>query len=252
MTNWHENQNLPQSIRDGLTTFCEQAQSSLGEDLISLVAFGPLARGDAVAPKVGKVQVMVVMQSIPMEHLDALAPLLQQGREDFGLTVLLLTEQELKTSADVFPIKFLDMKQHHILLGGKDLLSDLEVQQEYLRLRCEQEMKNLSLRLRAFYLHGFGQPAELHQILLQTGIAFVGTLRGYLCLTRGESPRQEIEVAQKAATEMKLDFETLKTVLALQEQSQPLSQQQARELFDRFRKCVSKAATIADAYQADD
>ena len=45
-----------------------------------------------------------------------------------------------------------DMQQDYILLCGQDVMKDLTIKRDHLRLRCEQEIKNLMLRLRSSYL----------------------------------------------------------------------------------------------------
>ena len=47
-----------------------------------------------------------------------------------------------------FPIKFLDIKSHHVVLAGADPFAGLEVPRELIRLRIEQELYNMLLRLR--------------------------------------------------------------------------------------------------------
>lgn len=141
---------MPASVQSGLDQFCEKMQSALGEQLVSIVLYGGFVDED-LAPENAAVNVMVVLKDVSVELLDrAAAPVQVAGRE-FGQRVLLLSEDELRRSTDVFPIKFLEMQRRHLLLQGRDMLADLQISHDHLWLRCEQEIKNLMLRLHHFY-----------------------------------------------------------------------------------------------------
>ena len=243
---------LPAGVLEDFTSFCQQVESALGEQLISFVAFGNVARGDSIDPKLPMLHVMIVLKEIRLEDLDEMAKPVRKSRENCGLTVMLLTEDELLSSADVFPVKFLEMKRHHVLLAGRDLLSDLDIPKEHLRLRCEQQLKNLSLKLRTFYLFGSAQPKEMRKILEQTGSAFVDTLRGYLCLKHEDAPLHEIQVAEKAAQEMGWEADTLKAILALKDSSTRINPADLQSLYGRFLKSAAIAADVLDSHKIDD
>ena len=51
------------------------------------------------------------------------------------------TEDYIIRSTDVFPIEFLDMKENHVTLYGKDLFEAIAVDTKNLRFQCEQEIK---------------------------------------------------------------------------------------------------------------
>ena len=58
---------------------------------------------------------------------------------------LLLTEQEMQTSTDCFPIEFHDMQRQHRLLHGKDVVSSLQVDTSFYRAQVEHEGNTLLL-----------------------------------------------------------------------------------------------------------
>ena len=84
--------------------------------------------------------------------LDKISEALISTKRARQIQLLTLTTSDLNTSTDVFPIKFLDMQQDYEVLSGDDVVKGLEVGRDNLRFRCEQEIKNLMLRLRAMYM----------------------------------------------------------------------------------------------------
>jgi hypothetical protein len=166
---------LATAIQDGLDRFSERIQQALGEHLISIVLYGASASEEPV-PESLSVEVMIVVDDVSIKVLDAAALPVQMGRHEFRLAVLFLSEDELHRSTDVFPIKFLQMQRHHRVVYGRDVLSGLQISRQHLRLRCEQEIKNLMLRLHRFYLDQHGLPEQIEMTLIRTASAFVESL----------------------------------------------------------------------------
>jgi predicted nucleotidyltransferase len=141
--NESQQNNIPEPIR----SWCDRLTKALGDQLVSVVLFGGLAKGEFV-PDQSDVNVAVVFHAITPEVLERAAPLLRDGTREFRLSTMLLTAGELRDSADVFPVKFLDLQRRHQVLWGGDPFAQLAINRDHLRLRCEQELRNLLLRLR--------------------------------------------------------------------------------------------------------
>lgn len=74
------------------------------------------------------------------EALRALSPV---WPVDFAI----MSREQLERSTDVFPLRYLDMQRHHVMLHGPEqAIASLDISWEHLRLRLEQ-------RLRSFHMH---------------------------------------------------------------------------------------------------
>ena len=93
--------------------------------------------------------------------LVAIAPALRQAKRAAAVETLIMTPAEVPRAADAFPTKFLDIRDYHVVLFGIDPFTNLEVTREQIRLRTEQEMRNMLLRLRRRYIDVGGDPALL-------------------------------------------------------------------------------------------
>jgi hypothetical protein len=60
----------------------------------------------------------------------------------------ILGADELRGAARDFPTKLLDIRAHHVVLYGSDPFAEVQPSPEHVRLRVEQELRNLALRLR--------------------------------------------------------------------------------------------------------
>jgi hypothetical protein len=189
---------------------------------------------------------MLVLKDVSTSVLDIATDPIVRCRVTNGVSALIVTEDELIGSCDVFPIKFLDMQQDHHLLWGKDVLRSLEISDEHLRLRCEQEMKNVMLRLRSLYLRRAKQPKLLQETLTVAITPFLRTLATCLTLKTSVAPTQDDAVIVAATEEFALDGEVLKQVLALKHAPRLSGLEDLRRLYNAFMTVVQRAAEAID------
>jgi hypothetical protein len=236
----------PQAVRNTLRQLRDGLVDALGDELVALVVYGDLAKPGEFDVRNSSIEVMLVAAGVSTAVLDkASGPILkcQRGRR---LSVLTVSEEDLKSSCDVFPIKFLDMQQDYHLLWGKDVLASLEISDDHLRLRCEQEIKNLMLRLRGMYLGRANRPRLLAATLTTGGTALMKPLAACMTLKTGVAPTQNHDVIQAAAAEFGLDADVLNRVLALKHESRRAAPEDLKRLYGGFMTAVEKLAREID------
>ena len=59
-----------------------------------------------------------------------------------------MSADEMRRSADVFSIEFLDMRRHYRLLWGEDVLKTLEIPMRLHRAQVEYELREKTILLR--------------------------------------------------------------------------------------------------------
>jgi hypothetical protein len=159
---------------------------------------------------------------------------------------MVLSESDLDRLASAFPIKFLDIQQSHRLLWGRDVFTGLRIGKEHLRLRCEQELQNLMLRLRQFYLQRGQRPELIEATLSRTISGFLTSLRGLLIVKTGKAPATKEEIMEAAARELGLDEKPLRDILALKTGQSKPDATELKRLYDSFMATVQKAAQTVD------
>ena len=142
---------LPNGVQTAFESWTQDLEVTLADRLISAVIYDGIVKNED-ARDTDSIRVMFVMNEMSVEILDVLRKVCRRFKLARQLQPFILTQEDLMTSTDVFPIRFLDMQQDYILLYGKDVLKDLIIKRDHLRLRCEQEIKNSMLRLRTSYL----------------------------------------------------------------------------------------------------
>lgn len=239
-----EGYKLPRKIQTGLENLCKTMKELYGKNLESVVLYGGLARGEYL-PKTSDVNLMIILKEITVDDLNKALKPVRKGIRDFRLAPFFLSHENLIQSTDVFPIKFLDIREHHHVILGKDLFKDLKISREYLRLQCEQEMKNMMLRLRQFYLRSAHRTKFLQNILTDTISSFLVPLKVMLKLKTKETINGNKELIVSASEIFDLDKEALLQVLRLKEKNIKMKRENLESLYERFMECVTKTTYIA-------
>ncbi|KCZ71670.1 hypothetical protein ANME2D_02406 [Candidatus Methanoperedens nitroreducens] len=112
----------------------EKIKEILGENLVALVEY---YTGD-------EKNILAVCNSLDSDTLRRLKQLKE--------IPLVLTKEELTGGVDVFPIEFLNIKQHHKILSGEDFLKDVVISKKHLRHQLEFEFRSKLIHLREEYL----------------------------------------------------------------------------------------------------
>ena len=235
---------IPATVQDALDTFCAQLHAGLGTKLTAVVLYGGLAKGE-FTPKTSDVNVMVVLQEVSVEILDQMIPSLDEARRIFQLNLLTVTEADLADSAEVFPIKFLDIQRHHRTLFGKDVASALNVPRERLRRQCAREIMNLQLRLRQFYLERRQRPELIESTLQRSVATLLINLSVAMELKTGQSFPTKAAVVESAGN-IGIDAKLLHQLLLLKRGEFKPSVSELKPLYASFMKVVQQAVELVN------
>lgn len=212
------------------------------DDVSGLVLYGSLARGE-YRPRESDVNLAVSLGRGSTETLRALHEPLRAAWRAVRVEPFLVLESEVPRLADVFPVKLLDIRQHHRVLSGEDPFEHVVIEPDDLRKRIEQELRNHLLRLRRHYV-SFGDNARA---LAPAMVRSAKTLRyelGALLHLRGEAVAWRVaSVLPAAQRAFDLDADTLARLERLHagnEDPDPV------QLFHALLSVVEQTVTIAD------
>ena len=164
-----------------------------GDTLYCVALYGSAARGgvEHVANK-SDYNVVVLVSSLSLEGLRKESPVARAWRAAGNPPPLNLTLNEWRRCADIYPMEYADILQHHRILHGTLPLDGIRVDREHLRLQLESEAMSKLLRLRhAVLLAGDDRAEQL--ALLESSVSAIMTLfRAYVRL-HGETPPADSE-----------------------------------------------------------
>ncbi|QEG25198.1 hypothetical protein [Mariniblastus fucicola] len=197
-------------VAETLESLLQSLQNSFDDKLVSVVHYGPLVGKDLESlPTVeAEIQVLIVVKDLVEADWTRLSQAFDRLRGRASVFPLLLTEHELKSSADVFPIMLREMKRNHRTIYGDDFVDGIEVQRSHLRLRCEQELRSLQLRMQSICLMHFASPHRLRASLVRDYDSFMPLLKVAIELG-GDADAQAVEPLEFVARKFELELETL-------------------------------------------
>jgi hypothetical protein len=238
------NSAIPKDLASDINSFTSSLKNDLGDSLVSVVLYGGLVKNEMIK-ETDRVKIMIVVKNANIPSLDKVGDALSSTKRAKQIQLLTLTPADLSSSTDVFPIKFLDMQQDYEILHGEDLVKDLEVGRDHLRIRCEQEVKNLMLKLRSMYLRSRKDSKVLQKVLLKAYYSFLQSGDALAELKTGKVYRKENEILDGIES-IGLDSALMKKIQALRTSESAPDQETLHDLYEQFMEMIVQAAEIAD------
>ena len=234
---------IPERIKTNLDNFTTQIQQIYGEQLISVVLYGSAASGEFVTNH-SNLNVLVVLKNADLPALKKASALI---RKFHMLTPLFLTENDILLSAHIFPIEFLDMKENHQILYGKDIFEGMTIDTKNLKFQCEYELKNKLINLRQWYLKTHKDSRALNSLLLKAFTSSVHVLRNVIRIKNKEAAYLKEEAINEIAAEFAFAPDIWQKILSHKLKKTKLTLQETDELFIQFVRDLEKIVTRLEA-----
>lgn len=194
-----------------LDQLVEKLRKALGQELISVVLFGSSAVGDR-NEKFSDYNVLCVLNQIGPAQLGATESVFRWWRAQGNPSALLLTRHEVETSTDCFAIEFEDIREHHRILYGEDVVSGIAVDRCFYRAQVEHDLRAKLLRLRQKASSVLSDNDALCRLLADSVSTFCVLFRHALILHGAAAPARKREVIASARERFGIDpapFEAL-------------------------------------------
>ncbi len=211
------NVSLPAVSRPAiLDQLVEKLRKSLGEDVVAIVLHGSAVSGNH-HEKYSDYNVLCILRQVAPAQLRASEPVFRWWREQGNPAPLLLTEHEVRTSTDCFAIEFHDIREHHKILYGADVVANLTIDDSFYRGQVEHDLRAKLLRLRQKASGILSDKDVLRRLLVDSISTFCVLFRHALILHGVESPAGARETIGRAHEKFAIDPTPFATLLDLRE-----------------------------------
>jgi predicted nucleotidyltransferase len=234
-----------QKPEDKLQELVSRLRAGCGDNLVSVVLYGSAAR-DEFHERYSDVNLLAVFRDLSGEPIAALSPIIRWWTRDEKFTPpLMMTEAELRESADVFAIELLDIQQMHKTLFGKDVVSEIHIPMNLHRIEVEHELRTTLLRLRQHLLLNPDNQDELRNVLAKS-IGSVSTLLKHALIAVGQSASHEkAKILEQAAATFGFDAGVVQAALALRgDRGHPAN---IVEVYNAYMQAIGRVAHELDA-----
>lgn len=240
---------LPDDVTAALAKLRDDLRQTAGANLKGLLLYGGAARG-RYRPGRSDINVVVLLEDLTASSLQAIAPALRAAWRAVRVEPILLKPDEIRSTTTAFATKFLDIKEHHIVLAGEDPFVGVEVPRELVRLRVEQVLRNIMLRLRRRYIAVADDATAQTLILLEMARPLALELSALLRLAGKNAPQEDrtAVIFEAAAQAFALDRDALARLADVRAREEPEEddvQGEVADLYERVLATVSRAADIA-------
>jgi hypothetical protein len=231
-----------------LDQLVERLRKALGGDLVSVVLYGSAAVGD-YNEKFSDYNVLCVLGQITPAQLGATGPIFSWWREQGNPAPLLLTENEVRNSTDCFAIEFHDIKEHHRILYGADVVSSLVIDRSFYRAQVEHDLRAKLLRLRQKASGVISDKEVLRRLLADSISTFCVLFRHALILHGREVAGRKREIIEHAREIFGIDSAPFNSLLDQREQKIKPKEIEPEALLAAYLKEIGKVIDAVDSLE---
>ena len=236
---------LPEAAAKKVRPYLEEMIGIQGENLVSAAVYGSAAGLDYL-DRSSDINLLLVCREVGLAALKKSLRLVARGARQRIPAPLFLTQRHLETSADVFPVEFLEIKDRHQVLYGPDLISGLEIDLKNLRHQCEEQIKGKLVLIRQAFLETARKKGGLDRLLKRSLSSLLPVFRN-LPRLKGTAPatRKE-EVLELLAREFDLDAEVFLAIWRDRRNDEKIAGEDAEIYLERYLRQLEKLAEAVD------
>ncbi|HPI93975.1 MAG TPA: hypothetical protein PLT09_03075 [Deltaproteobacteria bacterium] len=207
---------IPREAAETFRPFAEECAARFVASFRSLSVTGSCLTGDYL-PGISDINSALVLTRTDVADLDILAAMGGHFRKKRIRAPLVMTEDYIGRSLDVFPIEFLDMKLFHRTVLGEDPFRGLDIQKQPLRLQCEHDLKGKLINLQRGYISCEGRAKDLKGLLVEAFPGYFPLLRAMLYLMQipKEPPAHKADVLTEAESVFDIPLKGLRDIMTL-------------------------------------
>jgi predicted nucleotidyltransferase len=228
-----------------MAEFVQRMRGAGADNLLSIVLFGSAAQGE-FHPEYSDVNLLCVLGDASFSSLQKISPVIEWWRKKRHPLPLVVTSEEMKSSAAEFSIEFIDMKQRYRVLYGEDVLRVLEVPMHLHRFQLEYELREKSFLLRQQLLLANNNETELWDVMLHSLSSFT-TLFRHVLVELGEPERKH---SRDAVVELskRLSFDDLPFLQLMDIRAKKVDRKQLRatDFAVRYTGAIERVTLAVD------
>ncbi len=236
---------IPEDVRRVYEPYLQELLEILKEDIICVCIYGPAA-GSNYQSKKTPIQSVIIFNDFDFSHMKKSLKIIQKGLKKKIVAPLFITKPYLEGSLDVFPVEFFDMKEDHVCIYGEDALSDIEVQDQHLRLFCEQQIKGKLIRIRQAYLEIGLSKTGIEALLKESFAALLGIFRNCIRLKGRQPPVDQEEIVRQLCGEFQLNEDVFIPILKDTANDEKIAGQDVQIFLEKYIEQLKSLAIAVD------
>lgn len=236
---------LREEIRKPIQNLGRKLLTDLGETFQSLTVVGSALTAD-FNPKHSDINTVLVVDKRSHRLLQLLAGYGRSMGKQKLRAPLLMTDEYIQQSLDVFGVEFLDFQLNHAVIYGSDPFAQLNFHKKDVQLQCERELKAALIKLRQGYIQAVGKPKLVGQLLAACVGQLLVLMRAMLWLVDIQRPREAKPTIEAAAKKFEVDSGILTLLATLKQQGALPQPGQIEPMFESIYQTIDNLSQQVD------
>jgi hypothetical protein len=229
---------LPEETQKLLQAYSKDVKGVFGDQLEGLILYGSAVRGEFM-PGRSNLNLLLVVTGYDAAMLKHYEPVHKRWSKEGIIIPLFLTAQEIRTSSALFPLEYLEIQEHHRVLGGRDPFVGFHVDVSRVEDAVMQGLAGHVLRLRQRFAE-IGGANDAVMILLPLAVtSTVPLLRGIQRMRGWPVLTQSDAVIKDVADRLQIDLQGLHDALMLKRGIISPGPSEVPRVFDRYLKATT-------------
>jgi predicted nucleotidyltransferase len=168
-------------------------KTAFGDKLHSVIMYGS-ALSHEFSPGKSDVNILVVLTDSGTSVLKRSFDVCSRWSKR-GVTIpFFMTPHYIKTSLDSYPVEFVNIQSCYKVLYGEDIIKNLPITRENIRLQCERDLKGIAIHLKTEFIKATGRKNELINVLDMSIRRLIPLMRAILVLNDRKIPNAKSEI----------------------------------------------------------
>ena len=213
-----------------------------GEQLVSVIMYGSAVTHE-YKPGISDINIAIVLKDNAITHIAKSIHLQKKWSKNKVSTPFFMTEQYIHNSCDTYPIEYLDMRSNYRVLYGEDVLEQLEIKKEHIRLQCERELRGAAIHLRRSFVQCAGNNRMLSDLLNTSIRRLIPVFKALLVLKGHTIPKSKSDIIATVEDSYDLGVSSLSDIFNSDNKK---LKQGYDELFDAYANDIDKLMRAVD------
>lgn len=236
-----------QKLEKALAQVTERLSKAFPDRLVAVVLYGSAAWGEYDG-EYSDLNILCVLNQVTPRELQDAEPICNWWREQGNPAPLLMSEAEVRTSTECFPIEFHDMQERRRVLAGRDVVADLVIDDSSYRAQLEYQLRSKLIRLRQKAAGLLSDKDLLRRLMADSVSTFCVLIRHALRLTGQVSQRGRREIVEEAAARFQIDPRPFLQLLSLREGKIKPAEIDAVPMLEAYMAQISTVIEKVDSF----
>ncbi len=235
-------------VKGRMEPFFNEILSSFDACINSIYIIGSAVTSD-FDEKETDVDSLIVLEEMVLDIFDFIAHIGKKYGKKRIRAPIIMTNDYIRTSLEVFPIQFLNMKKINKHVYGEDVLKNITIKKSDLRLVCERELKGWIQNLCQAYIKSLGNDRIIRELYVSFLSSYIHIFRAILFLYDKELPQGREGVLDEFEEVMDIKMNVFRELVKIKTHKYKPSHTQLKKDFHDIYNALDHIAKKVDEFE---